>query len=181
MPADLQCESCKKVFHALRATARYCPECRASRAYSRHYELHKKDTCPDCGQPMVRRAEYCLRCSNRRRGEKRRGEKNGNWKLGQSHTKEGYVLIRVRQGNGGAAYAREHILVWERTYGKPLPKGWVVHHLNGVKDDNRPINLLGLPMQEHHSHPREVLKHYEVRIRQLEQELQECRQLRLPD
>lgn len=55
----------------------------------------------------------------------------------------GYIRIKV---NG--AWVLEHRYVWEQIHG-PLPKGWVVHHINGNKSDNRPTNLLGLPKGEH--------------------------------
>jgi len=46
-------------------------------------------------------------------------------------------------------YVKEHILVWETYHNKQLPKGWVVHHINGVGTDNRIENLLAMPNKKH--------------------------------
>jgi len=34
-----------------------------------------------------------------------------------------------------------HNLVWVNFYGKPVPKGYAIHHINGDKTDNRIQNL----------------------------------------
>ena len=61
-------------------------------------------------------------------------------------------------------YVREHILMWEKAHGKPLPKGWIVHHLNGVRADNRPANLFGMEGKKH----RFLLAEMQRRIQELE-------------
>ena len=82
----------------------------------------------------------------------------------------GYTYVRTSTKPGVAGYTSEHHLVWEIANG-PLPKGMVVHHLNGNKADNRLENLLALSRGHHHSHPRETLVPYEQRIYQLESQL----------
>jgi len=71
-------------------------------------------------------------------------EFNRNWKGGRTKHHAGYVMVRVPEhprspNNGG--YVFEHILVMEDVLGRFLRPEESVHHLNGVRDDNRPENL----------------------------------------
>lgn len=53
-------------------------------------------------------------------------------KYGKFHVnKQGYYVKNVYL----------HNLVWINFYGKPVPKGYTIHHLNGDKKDNRIQNL----------------------------------------
>lgn len=54
----------------------------------------------------------------------------------------------------------EHVEVAERALGKPLPKGAIVHHVNGVKTDNCPENLVVCQDQAYHK-----LLHQRMRAR----------------
>ncbi len=82
------------------------------------------------------------------------------WKGGRSTDLDGYVTVRI----DGKQYP-EHRVVWERENGA-IPIGWVIHHLNGVRDDNRLENLHGMPRKRHS--PNEIIKPHQERIRQLE-------------
>ena len=42
-----------------------------------------------------------------------------------------------------------HRLIWEDWYGKPIPKGYFIHHLNHQKDDNRIQNLQCVESKSH--------------------------------
>jgi len=80
-----------------------------------------------------------------------RGSTHPSWKGGIRKTKQGYTRV-WRLGHPRANnhnYVLEHILVWEEFHGKGLPGGWLIHHLNGIKDDNRPENLVALPLNKH--------------------------------
>lgn len=61
-------------------------------------------------------------------------------------------------------YVPEHRLVWQEAHGKPLPKDWVVHHINGIKTDNRPDNLVAYPKGKHDK----IIPIMAERIRKLE-------------
>ncbi len=48
-------------------------------------------------------------------------------------------------------YVCEHHLVLEETTGfKVVDTGWIVHHINGKKDDNNSSNLLAVPTNQQH-------------------------------
>lgn len=76
--------------------------------------------------------------------EKRKyGKEHWNWKGGRYKSERGYILIiapnhpnKTKQG-----YIRQHRLIVEQIIGRYLNKIEVVHHINGILDDNRPENL----------------------------------------
>lgn len=98
--------------------------------------------------------------------ERLMGEKNHLWKGGRTISSNGYILIHKpshpRASKNGYVY--EHILILEQKLGHPLPEGWIGHHLNGIKSDNRPVNLVALPNKEHSN----ILKEKAKRIQELE-------------
>ena len=107
----------------------------AIQAYSHEYRLRKRAPCPVCGELKKHTAKVCGRCH--------RGEHTAAWKGGRFTTPYGYVLVQApthphRHANG---YISEHTLVMEQKLGRYLFPGEVVHHINGIRDDNRPCNL----------------------------------------
>lgn len=63
----------------------------------------------------------------------------------------------------------EHRFIWERESGKKLPRNWIVHHLNGLKGDNRSENLVAMPKGDHDS--KALVNALKNRIRELERGL----------
>jgi hypothetical protein len=96
------------------------------------------------------------------------------WQGGRWYTSGGYIMIYLpshpRADRRGYIY--EHIVVLEDKLRRKLKSREISHHLNGVKDDNRPINLVALTSQKH----QQVLKAKAKRILELEIELERCLQ-----
>lgn len=71
------------------------------------------------------------------------GSLNNGWKGGRFYS-EGYVHL-IANGHPRAdkrGYVQEHKLVMEKYLGRYLNDNEVVHHKNGILDDNRIENLL---------------------------------------
>jgi len=80
----------------------------------------------------------------------RYGKKNYNWKGGKT-IHHGYVLILCLKhpNHNSIGYVFEHRLVMEQHLGRYLTKEEVVHHKNGIKDDNQIENLQLMGRGEH--------------------------------
>lgn len=79
------------------------------------------------------------------------GSLNHNWRGGRTRTAAGYICINVpdhpfADANGNV---KEHRLVMEQKLGRLLTPAEHVHHLNEIKDDNRPENLAIMSRAEH--------------------------------
>jgi len=87
------------------------------------------------------------------------------------HNQDNYILVRVYDYPTGQKYVMEHRLVMEKHIGRYLTKKEIVHHINGIKDDNRIENLALTNSKNHERHTLEKL--LQKRIRELESQLNE--------
>jgi hypothetical protein len=73
----------------------------------------------------------------------RTGKKGGNNKGGRNKDHNGYIqLWKPNHPNTrGSGYLHEHRYVMSQHLNRPLRKGENIHHINGVRDDNRLENL----------------------------------------
>jgi len=80
------------------------------------------------------------------------GINSPNWKGGK-YKRNGYVFRYKPEHpfpNDCKKYVAEHRLVMEEKIGRYLTKDEMVHHLNGIRDDNRIENLQLLLKNQHH-------------------------------
>ena len=103
---------------------------------------------------------YCVSCSNRFDKEKRRKASNTAGHKGRIKSKTGYINIYIPYLEkheqeflssmiGSHPYIQEHRLVMARHLRRPLDRHEIVHHINGIKDDNRIENLKLLCRKAH--------------------------------
>lgn len=100
----------------------------------------------------VKRRKYCSRACSGLNTRNRTPDKNPAWKGGKVRQR-GYILIRAINHpchiNG---YVQEHRLVMEKHLDRYLTGEEIVHHKNGIKDDNRIKNLQVMTTSEHTKH-----------------------------
>lgn len=104
------------------------------------------------------RGKYCsLVCANKviglHKGHKLTvGSKNGKWKGGCSKDLSGYmrILMSTHPNCDCYGYVKEHRLIVEKQIGRYLHRWEIVHHINGIKDDNRLENLMLFPNEKAH-------------------------------
>lgn len=132
--------------------------------------------CVECGKPILvyaSRATYhrfcSVKCARTYRGREIRekklysGSRAFNWKGGRTKNVHGYIVINLNalsdsdrklalpmSHNAGCQLrVLEHRLVMAKKLGRSLFPNEVVHHKNGIKDDNREENLEFLVLSTH--------------------------------
>jgi len=110
--------------------------------------------CPACGKEIKVRPSYVWRvyCSKecKARGQVARPLDRDHNGRPVRLDKAGYVMLWDPDHPGAFhGWVYEHRIVAEQTIGRHLDREEHVHHVNGVKDDNRPENLQIMGWLEH--------------------------------
>lgn len=134
--------------------------------------LLEKFECPECKNIFLNRPyktrgikpKFCSRsCKAKQKCPNRQYDKHWNWKGGKYKDKNGYIRV-LKEGK----YILEHVFILEEYMGRKLYDDEIVHHLNGIRDDNRVENLelwssghpKGQRIEDKVRWAREILKRY---------------------
>jgi len=152
------CEQCGKPIYTVPSAtkpARFCSK-QCVHAWNGRAAEHR--TCERCGKPYrvspsqasIRAARFCSRRCEGDSRIQRPLERRHNGRCARLD-RFGYVLIyepdHPKAVGGGWVY--EHRWLVEQDLGRVLDQNETVHHINGVKDDNRLENLIVMGAREH--------------------------------
>jgi hypothetical protein len=112
------------------------------------------------------------------------GNKAHTWKGGRISIPQGYILIFLTPDSPFYPmtrqdwYVSEHRLIMAKHLNRCLHKWEVVHHINGIKDDNRLENLQLLPNNTIHAVDTELKIYMHKLERQISEIILEINKLR---
>jgi len=148
------------------------------------YHSYVWSLCLNCGKPrwvVLEKgkavSDYCHTCGN---AVKNRGEKNKNWGGGRRITEDGYITVKLSPDDfyypmvPRDGYVREHRLIMAKSLNRCLLSWEVVHHRNGIRDDNRIENLKLMKGNADHqgfNNLQKENKQLRKRIKELEEQL----------
>lgn len=152
----LHCKQCNKLFYVSffrLKSAKFCGK--------KCFNIFKKENFVpwNKGKKGVQIFTEKTKKKLREKRKLRIGELSPNWKGGRIKTKPGYILIYSPKHPRANAmgYVREHRLVIEKKIGRYLTKEEKIHHINGIKDDNREENLILLENESEHRRIHNIL------------------------
>lgn len=133
--------------------------------------------CEECGKLLMinqslitKQNQQTFFCDAKCRDKFRSFGGNNIWKGGYIHG-SGYVYV----SRGESKRYLQHRAVMEEYLGRKLSKKEHVHHLNGIRSDNRLENLMVVNYLKHPTEKNKLIDKLQERIRNLEEI---CRKLR---
>ena len=149
----LQCKEIKTL--RWRSKQRFCsPVCFQAWEKGKNNPYWKDNkisfTCPECKKIFIDRSfrlrtntQCCsTKCARILMGKSRRAENHPCY-VERQKTKHGYIKVHIKNhplaDDRGLIF--EHRLIIEKHLGRYLKEEEVIHHINGIKDDNRIENL----------------------------------------
>ena len=129
------CPVCGKLIYNTSFLCNFCNSCST------------KDIIKRLGHPMQGKKKTLQQMKKRLDWLKKNpliGNKNPRWKGGRKYDGQGYVLIYMPKHPRPSSknYIYEHRLVMETHINRLLKSTEIVHHINGIRDDNRINNLM---------------------------------------
>lgn len=123
--------------------------------------------------------------SPKQAGKLRTGENSAAWRGGRNQSPAGYIKLSIHHLSENEQKLFESMICWDcifehrlvvaRMLNRPLRSDEVVHHLNGIKQDNRPENLLLMKADSHLNYIpalKKRIRDLEIKIDELESEKQ---------
>lgn len=160
-----KCANCSVIFEAESNNRKLCSRKCYSEYRSKVYIGDKHSMWKD-GRTLNQWSKKCKKCGIKFIGKLKQlccshkcavsllpqsGANNHKWKGGRFKTKDGYIMIKAESHPNANqhGYMLEHRLLVEQSIGRVLKSDEDVHHINGIKDDNRIENLQLMKRKDH--------------------------------